>query len=174
MYSENYKLIVERVYSPYLQKFFPIFCISNITHFPLLRSNLIDCAYLWLSSNGLDPISDNLVFVHIRRGDYLRWPSPSSPAVLALSWYLNAIEHMKRSFPDAIFVLMGDDVMYLEDIAGLLPDCFVSHNSPHTDFALMTLCHHGILSASSFAWWGSTYASITINFNHFILPQNIG
>ena len=65
---------------------------------------------------------------------------------------------MKRSFPDAIFVLMGDDVMYLEDIAGLLPDCFVSHNSPHTDFALMTLCHHGILSASSFAWWGSTYA----------------
>ena len=56
LYSENYKLIIRKglfanIYVPENLFFQHFDVFSNITHFPLLRSNLIDCAYLWLSSN---------------------------------------------------------------------------------------------------------------------------
>ena len=165
LYAENYKLVVRKglfsnIYVP-VNVFFQHYDVfSKFTNLPSLKPSLFERAISWLSSNGLDPDSDNLVFVHIRRGDYLSWPSVHSPAALGLTWYLSAIEEFKKSFPDCTFVLMGDDVLYLEDIACLLSGCFVSHNPPPIDFALMTLCRHGILSASSFAWWGAKYASI--------------
>ena len=128
MYSENYKLIVRKglfasIYVP-VNVFFNIFDVfSNITHFTITLPYLYDRAMLWLSSNGLDPVSDNLVFVHIRRGDYLSWPSVKfSCCTCSILVLKRNEEHMKQSFPDAIFVLMGDDVMYLEDIA---PYCLI-------------------------------------------------
>ncbi|WP_186517603.1 alpha-1,2-fucosyltransferase [Synechococcus sp. PROS-9-1] len=144
-----------------------VFC--NFIDVPPLKRTLLTDANLWLSANGLDPIVDTLVFVHIRRGDYLRWPSLQSPAVLSLSWYLKAIEVITKYSPKSTFIFMGDDLMYLEDIFGSRPDSFISQNSPQIDLMLMSLCHHGILSASSFAWWGAKYCSLYHDLDPFCL-----
>ena len=164
LYSEKYNLIVRKglfttIYVPVNVFFQHSDVFSRFSNLPSLCPTLFETAILWLSSNGLDPVSDTLVFVHIRRGDYLTWPSVKSPAALGLKWYLTAVEELKQSFSNCSFVLMGDDVLYLEDIASLIPNCLVSYNLPQIDFALMILCRHGILSASSFAWWGAKYAS---------------
>ena len=39
-------------------------------------------------------ISKKKVFVHIRRGDYLTYPSAQFPAVLPVEWYMNCINKM--------------------------------------------------------------------------------
>lgn len=133
-------------------------CIDDLVQAPSLRPGLLAEAHSWLSSKGLNHNSDYLVFVHIRRGDYLRWPSAESPAVISCSWYFNAIEVMQARFHNSAFVLMSDDVMYLEDVFGSSPRFYISRNMPEVDLALMSVCHSGILSASSFAWWGAHYS----------------
>ena len=120
----------------------------------------------------LDPIADNLIFVHIRRGDYLRWPSAEAPAALPCSWYLHAIELMQSKFPNSVFIFLSDDVMYLEDIFGSLPCFYISHNTPQVDLAIMSICNSGILSASSFAWWGAYYSRIYNSvYSSYVAPE---
>lgn len=174
LYTEKYKLVVRKgllvnIFVPVNIFFQHEDVFPRLANFPSLNPSIFDSAYSWLASNHLDPNSDKLCFVHIRRGDYLTWPSVLCPAVLGLTWYFMAIEQVRKLFPDITIVLMGDDVMYLEDLASLLPGCIVSHNRLQIDFALMTLCRYGILSASSFAWWASKYASIhyQIDFLYF-------
>lgn len=147
-------------------------CIDDVIQAPLLKNSVIAEARSWFFSRGLDLNSDYLVFVHIRRGDYLSWPSVDSPAALPLSWYLRAIDLIRSAFPDSIFVLMSDDVMYLEDIFGSSPNFHISRNTPQVDFALMSLCNSGILSASSFAWWGAFYSRIANSCDSlFVAPE---
>lgn len=97
------------------------------------------------------------VFVHVRRGDYLRWPSPDHPAVLPAKWYKQCIDSMRVRLGDPIFVFVTDDVHYVRDVFGDMHDAHISESGPADDFALMCQCDGGILSASSFAWWASYF-----------------
>jgi hypothetical protein len=96
-----------------------------------------------------------LVFVHVRRGDYLAWPSREFPAVLILDWYLSAMRQMRAMVKNLSFIIASDDHYYTADCFSDISDVAVSRCGRFTDLALMSKCSHGILSTSSFAWWGA-------------------
>lgn len=96
-----------------------------------------------------------LVFIHVRRGDYFAWPSAEHPAVLDEKWYELAVEEIKKKEAHAFFIVLTDDPEYANKAYGSRADFIISDNAPAVDLVLMSRCRHGILSASSFAWWGS-------------------
>jgi len=112
-------------------------------------------AKAWVLRNVTDNNKCTLVFVHVRRGDYLTWPSRDYPAVLDLDWYLRAMERIRDNVNNPLFIMLTDDVYYVRDAFPKQPDLIISDNNQQVDFALMSLCSHGILSASSFSWWGA-------------------
>jgi len=112
----------------------------------------------WLSNKIVKSSDQNLVFIHIRRGDYLTWPSCQFPAVLDKRWYTKAMDQMREKVKNPTFLLLTDDPYYAKDCFGDQPDILISENDQLVDLALMSLCQHGVLSASSFAWWGAWFS----------------
>ena len=53
---------------------------------------------------------------------------------------------------------MRDDSYYLHDVFKESKNLIISKNSYEVYLIIMSYCLHGILSASSFAWWGAFYA----------------
>lgn len=102
--------------------------------------------------------AESRFFVHVRRGDYLYWPSSDSPAVLPLVWYREQMARIRQSHPGAFFVVVSDDQPYVDEFFLGEDDVWVSQEDMAIDFALMTQClGGGVLSASSFAWWGAYF-----------------
>lgn len=111
-------------------------------------------------------------FVHVRRGDYLRWPSPDAPAVLPLCWYRTQIERIYQFRPGAFFFVLSDDWVYADEFFSREPRAAVIHNDVGVDFAIMTQClGGGILSASSLSWWGAFFARRANPNGLFIAPK---
>jgi len=123
-----------------------------------IRLEIIEKAESWLRLNLVGNDRQNLVFVQIRRGDYLSWPNRTSPAVLSLAWYHRAMAQMKTKVTNPFFLVLSDDSYYAKDVFRDQTDVLISENDHLVDFALMSLCHHGILSASSFGWWGAWFS----------------
>lgn len=110
-------------------------------------------------------------FVHVRRRDYIYWPSCTAPAVLPSKWYHDQMDLIRSKFTKPFFVVISDDGPYSDEMFGDLPDVFVSHETEGVDFALMSICEGGgILSASSFAWWGAYFARRINNDAFFVAP----
>ena len=59
---------------------------------------------------------------------------------------------------DPFFIFLSDDYWYIKDIFSHLTNSYISQGTALEDFALMSLCQAGILSASTFSWWGSYFA----------------
>jgi hypothetical protein len=129
---------------------------------PSLRLNedIFRKASDWLDEKLVKSSDQGLVFVHIRRGDYLTWPSCEYPAVLDKQWYVRAMDRMRAKVKNPIFLFLTDDPYYTKDCFGDQPDILISENDQLVDLALMSLCQHGILSASSFAWWGAWFSKV--------------
>lgn len=161
--DEFYKLAVRKglfwnIYVPQNIFFQHRDFVNQIHSVPGLKPDLLKVACDWLRQKRINLNSDSLIFVHIRRGDYLHWPSNEFPAVLDLVWYKRAMDFMRGKFKNPVFILMSDDQFYLHDVFEESDRLVISDNSPQIDIALLSLCNSGILSASSFAWWGAFYA----------------
>lgn len=102
---------------------------------------------------------DPVFFIHIRRGDYLTWPSPELPAALPQSWYQEAMDKIYESQPGAHFLVFSDDDDYAEQFARGKSNTEAITASPRQTLVLMSRCTGGIMSASSFSWWGAQLAS---------------
>jgi hypothetical protein len=112
----------------------------------------------WLNTK-IDKLSvEKLVFIHIRRGDYLTWPNREYPAVLDKKFYTKAMGRMREMIKNPIFILLTDDPHYAKDCFGDEASILISENDLLVDLAIMSMCQHGILSASSFAWWGAWFS----------------
>lgn len=112
------------------------------------------------SALSLSTIEEHPVFfVHIRRGDYLTWPTLEHPAALPESWYHDAVSEVQQSHPNAHFLVVSDDPEYAQDFATQLDSAIAVTADPRQTLAYMSVCSGGILSASSFSWWGAWLAS---------------
>jgi hypothetical protein len=112
----------------------------------------------WLSGKSAKSDQKSLVFIHVRRADYLTWPSREYPAVLDKHWYYRAMDQVRAKVENPTFLILTDDFYYARDCFGDEIDIMISDNDQSVDLALMSLCQHGILSASSFAWWGAWFS----------------
>lgn len=111
------------------------------------------------------------VFVHIRRGDYLSWPTAQNPAILPASYYHSCLNTIKSLIAKPFFIFLSDDPYYVKDIFPDLEDSFISKFSSSQDFVIMTQCQAGILSASSFSWWAAYFASLQYSNSTFLAPK---
>lgn len=101
--------------------------------------------------------SETPVFVHVRRSDYLTWPTPEAPAALPIQWYYDAMDAIRAKITRPRFIVTTDDPEYCEVNFGM-PEVVISRLGPWGDFALMANCRAGVLSASSFSWWAAFFA----------------
>jgi hypothetical protein len=147
-------------------------CIKKIINPPVIKKKYLKIAENWLKKKKIFHRKLNLVFVNVRRGDYLKWPHPNSTALLNLSWYNKQMLIIKKKIKKPIFIMMGDDTEYLCDVFKESKKLIISKNSREVDLSIMSFCSHGILSASTFAWWGAFYAKTYSKIhNYFIAPK---
>ena len=175
--SINFKIIVKRGLFYNILVVRDVFfqhddIINNISIHPKLKEHLLEKPKEWFKKKKINFDLYPLVFVHIRRGDYLYWPSKKYSAVLSLHWYKMAMNEIKKKFQNPIFILMSDDQYYLKENFKESEKIVISDNSLETDLAIMSKCNCGILSASSFSWWGAFYAFFNKKNNqYFIGPK---
>lgn len=99
---------------------------------------------------GKQPVS-----VHVRRGDYLKYPD--NHPVLPLAYYREAMEAFSGT--DVTFVLFGDDPEFSKQLIDFVEPqqsyVLVTDNSAAFDMCFMSLCRSHIIANSTFSWWGS-------------------
>lgn len=113
-----------------------------------------------------------IAFMHVRRGDYVRWPDPDSPAVLPASWLRGTLSILRQRMSDPLVIVATDDAPYAQDVLGDEPDVIVAGQSAAVDFAVMARCEAGVLSASSYSWWASHLAARAGGQGPFIAPMH--
>ncbi|WP_192954671.1 alpha-1,2-fucosyltransferase [Gallaecimonas mangrovi] len=97
-------------------------------------------------------------FIHIRRGDYKDFYIYGKSTLLPISYYLDAINKIIDSDKNAKFIFFSDDKKFVEDNFYFLRNKYISpFKTFQEDFRFMTLCDGGVMSASSFSWWGSYF-----------------
>ena len=111
-----------------------------------------------------------IFFVHVRRGDYLSWPSEEYPAALPASWYTNHIQRLSRKFPHSRFLVFSDDTEYCREAFSDLPQTTIVEAPVKESFFAMSQCDGGILSASSLSWWAA-FISKESHAGPFIAPE---
>jgi hypothetical protein len=112
-----------------------------------------------------------IAFVHIRRGDYLFWPSRDFPAAIEVGWYLVQMEYFRYKYPQIQFIVFTDDKEYSFKLFADAKDVIISFEDEIVDFVIMAKCNHGILSASTFSWWTAYMAKISNPTGEFIAPK---
>lgn len=102
------------------------------------------------------PLDKEKIFVHIRRGDYLNQDFLGFTGVeLPVSYYLKALNLMMTNYDNVFFIFISDDNNFVTNNFNFIKDKYISENPTEVDFTLMTLCSAGILSNSTFSWWGA-------------------
>lgn len=110
---------------------------------------------------------DELVCIHVRRGEYLLPGYNSVHITMPVTYYKNAMD----LFPNCGFVVISDDMNWCQN--NLNGDKIAFCNSGYdfftqpitTDFNelfdmyLAIHCEHNIMSPSSFSWWGAWLGS---------------
>ena len=110
-----------------------------------------------LSAAGMQPTST--AFVHARAGDYRTWPSPEHPAMLDVLWYRARIDELRELRPELTVAAIGDDPGFTAEVIADVPRATAFRSDEASEFALMTICGAGVLSASSFSYWGAYFAA---------------
>lgn len=95
------------------------------------------------------------VAIHVRRGDYINLSETHPP--LELSYYLSAMDIIKKRIDDVDFIIFSDDRDWcIKNI----PDASIYDGSSNIeDLCAMSICRHHIIANSSFSWWGSWLAN---------------
>lgn len=94
-----------------------------------------------------------LISVHVRRGDYLKFPHVHTPCTL--EYYKNALSFIKNKIGDFIPIFISDDKEWCKETFSDI-ECLTSpFYDEIEDLILMINCNHNIIANSSFSWWGA-------------------
>lgn len=105
-------------------------------------------------------LQGNVVSIHIRGGDYITSKKDNAlfGNICTSNYYKNAIEHIKNSLKDPIFLIFTNDKDYAVQLLNGESFQIVDWNNGKESFRdmyLMSLCKHNIIANSSFSWWGA-------------------
>jgi hypothetical protein len=114
---------------------------SEVTNRLVLKNEISSSAAKVLEKLPCRP--NDRFFVHVRRGDYLYWPSADCTAVLPSSWYFSQIARIREKFSNAYFIIVSDDHPYIENLFSKEINTFVLKGDVGLDFAVMTQCYGG-------------------------------
>jgi len=102
------------------------------------------------------PEGHTKVFVHIRRGDYINESFMGERGIdLPKSYFESAIRITRESFENPFFIFLSDDPSFVKCCFRDFEPQIISKNSMEVELAIMTMCDAGIISNSSYSWWGA-------------------
>ena len=110
-------------------------------------------------------------FVHVRRGDYLRFPTRESPAVIPIEWYREMMHNIRTEHPGITFRVYSEDSAYVRRNLGLEPNTEVRNLGDLATFLEMAEASGGILSPSTFSLWSAYFAHIGGAAGPFLAPN---
>jgi len=103
--------------------------------------------------------SENSVFLHVRRGDYMYSPNHY---IDLTKYYLKCIQYIKQEKGDFELYVVSDDIEYCKRELGKLFEKMVTNvifaenlNELDTMRLMMECRMGGICANSSFSWWGA-------------------
>lgn len=100
------------------------------------------------------------VFIHVRRGDYISLVYQGEQGIdLPKQYFLNAIKEIEKNVDNPFYIFLTDDPGFVRCCFDEIENKFISEEDPATDLAIMSLCRYGIVSNSSFSWWGAYLAA---------------
>lgn len=120
----------------------------------------------------LNPSGAPCAFIHVRAGDYRTWPSPETPAILPPHWYAEQAAALSARVPGIHFIGVGDEPGYVREVMSSIENSSCAHAGFGEEFALMSQCQHGVLSASSFAYWAAWFAKRHSPAGFFLAPEH--
>lgn len=92
------------------------------------------------------------VFVHVRRGDYLRHAFDERGSLaLPVSYYREAIAQLRRRVAQPLLLFVTDDPAWIDGEFGDIEPRAVASSGQAADWALMACCRAGVLSNSTFS-----------------------
>lgn len=96
------------------------------------------------------------VFVHVRRGDYLNEAFEGEIDIsLPKSYYLKAIDVIEKQISNPFYIFLTDDYDFVNEAYRDINNKYISTESMLVDLAIMSKCRYGVVSNSSFSWWGA-------------------
>lgn len=95
-------------------------------------------------------LSSTTTAVHVRRGDYLRYPNKHTPQTL--NYYLRAIDEIENVGKIIVF---SDDINWCKSNFIGERYHFIENEKDYIELYLMSKCNNVIISNSSFSWWGA-------------------
>jgi len=99
--------------------------------------------------------SNEIISIHIRRGDYLKYPWHGC---CSLEYYEKALSLIDNNIPVIIF--SDDSEWCLQQKLFESDRFYVSEsNTNYFDLCLMSMCNYHIIANSSFSWWGAWLAN---------------
>ena len=102
-----------------------------------------------------DEISDPVISLHIRLGDYKNYPTKFP--IPNIQYYTQGLEKCPKDLPIYIF---SDEPTEAKNIfSSLNRNTFVVEEQKNwEDMCLMNMCNYHIIANSSFSWWGAWLA----------------
>lgn len=193
----NHNILLERLYKFYediphkdrmlnyydgywqSEKYFEKFRYDIIKLFTPSKT-ITDMAEAWHRS----VYSDCSVAVHIRRGDYVRKGDKNISQ--DIDYYMKAMDYIRSHYDDPLFCVFSDDINWCkEQLSGYADIVYVENNCENGDLVdmySMSLCKHGIISISTFSWWGNWLRKDNSNsmviypdgeyFNEYFMPDS--
>lgn len=99
---------------------------------------------------------NNKCFIHVRRGDYLKYPNVHP--VCSEQYYSSSIDIIRQKYGSNVeFIVFSDDIAACKSY-----QCFKQNNisfeestNAYHNLQSMTTCNCGIIANSSYSWWGA-------------------
>ena len=124
----------------------------------VINDTMIKSKHLRKANNLLENIPSNKhkVFVHVRRVDYINESCFGIKGLtLPLSYYKKCIRWFEDNIENPFFIFLSDDIEFVKYCFNDIENKIIFNNEIGVDFAIMVLCKSGVISNSSFAWWGA-------------------
>lgn len=134
---------------------------NNVIESALIESRIIN-------NKDFTPIAVGIRRYQEMQGNY------GDLSVLPSTYYFKAIQFIKDRVSNPKLIIFSEDVKWVkENLTFDIPVYYVNPKNDYMsaiqDLYLMSLCHHHIISNSTFYWWG---AYLSKNDNMVIAPNN--
>lgn len=117
-------------------------------------------------------ITEDSIFIHIRRGDYVQ--CSDRHYLQSIEYYNKSYNYIKELKSLGNVYILSDDINWVKEQSFFqnIPNRIFWENDDELNaLALMSLCTGGAICANStFSWWGAFIGAYTLN-NPVIVPQ---
>lgn len=140
-------------------------------YFPKIKNRIIDMLNFGdsLQNNFVESIKTRgltPVILHVRRTDYLQLPNYHP--VQTIEYYKAGIEIIRENVNNPHFLLISDDVKFLENIPLDEGEKTIVDETDIKTMHLMSLCRYFIIANSSYSWWGANLGGYDL----VVAPKN--